>query len=632
MVTKYTIFSLMSNPRIWYWLVPVLLWISDLLFRHAVIARYRRLEAAFYTASILFSFLLYKGLLFLLHSVRASARFQRAHLFFCLLIGFLYTFTHLGSYGYYLAMGILPNYYTFEYFRTQPYNSWTLFRDSFTPVAGFLFILLTTLFSVALFRITRGPHLPFSWPWPMKALHALLLITLTLTFNNNVRFVDQCFVADVNAFSFAGRHVYNRVFNPGFGSSGLLARNRVLLKEKHANPGYNVLLVLTESLRSQNLSIYSYNRATTPFLSALKAAQPGSFFQFDRAFSNSSSTLLSFPSILTGVSPVQSSLRFHSAPFFFEYAATAGYATFLISAQDYHWYNMNVYLATPDLGLLWDKEASGFPAVNDLGMDDRKTVDRFEAYLVAQKGRPFAGMLHFNATHYPYVTPEEYRPFGTTTPQDKYDNAIFLQDALIQRVFDALERNGLRDRTMVIIASDHGEGFKEHGFLGHRDFFYREVVQVPLLFVIPKELQTRLDTAVLRKNLLVNVSNIDILPTLVDFLHLSGSPEVRAVLAELPGQSLLTSVPPERAILISNNNEIARYREGLSLVRGDLHYMMHLNRLPRREELYNLAHDPDETDNLWPGLTETERESFRTPFASYPFAHNLQQSFVRSAR
>lgn len=65
-----------------------------------------------------------------------------------------------------------------------------------------------------------------------------------------------------------------------------------------------------------------------------------------------------------------------------------------------------------------------------------------------------------------YLSDEESAIFGTSY-SDLYDNSVLWTDKQIATILAALERYGLRDNTVVVIASDHGEAFQEHGNEGH---------------------------------------------------------------------------------------------------------------------------------------------------------------------
>jgi arylsulfatase A-like enzyme len=81
-----------------------------------------------------------------------------------------------------------------------------------------------------------------------------------------------------------------------------------------------------------------------------------------------------------------------------------------------------------------------------------------------------------------------------------------------------LDRLGLRNRTIVVLASDHGEEFLEHGHEGHAKTLYREVVEVPWVVSLPFRLEPGIVVD-------ATVENVDIWPTLLDLLGVPALPD-----------------------------------------------------------------------------------------------------------
>ena len=85
--------------------------------------------------------------------------------------------------------------------------------------------------------------------------------------------------------------------------------------------------------------------------------------------------------------------------------------------------------------------------------------------------------LHMMDVHQ-YAYSEDTALFGTSY-SDSYDNAIRWVDSLLGHLFRGLEERGLRERTLIVFSSDHGEAFGEHGGEGHARNVYGEVTQTP---------------------------------------------------------------------------------------------------------------------------------------------------------
>src|SRR5690606_32549021 len=100
--------------------------------------------------------------------------------------------------------------------------------------------------------------------------------------------------------------------------------------------------------------------------------------------------------------------------------------------------------------------------------------------------------------------------FGTSY-SDLYDNSIHWTDRQIAAILRALDEQGLRERTLIVIASDHGEAFQEHGNEGHAKDLHREVVYTPWILSFP----FALDRGVVVD---ARTENVDVWPTILDLL------------------------------------------------------------------------------------------------------------------
>jgi len=157
---------------------------------------------------------------------------------------------------------------------------------------------------------------------------------------------------------------------------------------------------------------------------------------------------------------------------------------------------------------------------------------------------------------------------------------------------------GKIEKTWIILTSDHGESLKDHNNFGHLDTYYAETISVPLMIYIPEKTGQKLDLKTLRSNLQKTVSNIDIAPTIVDLLALQNNPSVKPLLKNYTGFSLFRPIRKFRTVITMNNNEVARFKVGMSLIKDQYHYIYRMNIVPNREELYNIKKYPKETNNL----------------------------------
>jgi arylsulfatase A-like enzyme len=196
------------------------------------------------------------------------------------------------------------------------------------------------------------------------------------------------------------------------------------------------------------------------------------------------------------------------------------------------------------------------------------------------------------------ITPDEYRSI-----RQRYLGLITLVDQSIGAILGCLERFGLRDDTIVVHTSDHGDSLGAHHLFG-KETMFEEATRVPWLIRLPG--QTR------PKMISHPVSHIDFVPTLLDLLGQSNHPQCA-------GKSLVPLINDATAL---PNNVFLEWAPNRTKVKKD-------SRLARRRmikraveestrsvvtpdgwklclrdkdlnELYNLTHDPDETRNLYP--------------------------------
>jgi arylsulfatase A-like enzyme len=355
----------------------------------------------------------------------------------------------------------------------------------------------------------------------------------------------------------------------------------------------NVLLIVLDTVRADHLSLYGYERSTTPTLERL--AQRG--IRFDEARATAPWTLPSHASMFTGHWPHELGEEWMTPlrgnfPTLAEYLGNHGYATAGFVA--------NVGYCSQETGL-----ARGFTHYEDYELEDLdplrtsglvhylvgaisgiiRTLDissvhplkRFvnqwcdpkrknaalvrRAFLswVSQRrdtGRPFFAFLNFFDAHQQYLLPPGARHRFATYPvttqeftvvyelwpfldkmrlppryidlaRDAYDDCLGYLDEQLGLLFDALQRHGVLDQTLVIVTSDHGEGLGEHNLFDHGESLYRTEVRVPLVIRPPSGLNRSLVVG-------ETVSLRDLPATIVDLSGLgAGSP--------FPGKSLARS-------------------------------------------------------------------------------------------
>ena len=162
---------------------------------------------------------------------------------------------------------------------------------------------------------------------------------------------------------------------------------------------------------------------------------------------------------------------------------------------------------------------------------------------------------------------------------DRYDAGIRYADDLLQAFLTRLESSGTLGDTLIVVLSDHGEQFLEHGHVGHHDTQYMEVLRIPWVMAGPG-----LEPRVVGEP----VGLADVMPTLLDLLGLPAPPSAGASLAPV----LRRSAAEQRVRpLFSESDWRVRLR---SAVVGDYHLIAN----PAATEIFDWRADPLEQRNI----------------------------------
>jgi arylsulfatase A-like enzyme len=287
----------------------------------------------------------------------------------------------------------------------------------------------------------------------------------------------------------------------------------------------NVLLITIDTLRGDRLGCYGDRDAVTPVLDALAAGG----VRFPDAVAHVPLTLPSHATILTGVTPLKHGVR-DNAGFVLgpslrtlaEQFGAGGYETaaFVSGFPVHRRFGLARGFETYD-----DRFPQGGDPARPPYVERRadQTMAAATAWLARRSGedrRPFFIWLHLFDPHAPYDPPEPYRSRFSARP---YDGEVAFTDAQIGILLDQLARADLRDQTLILATSDHGEGLGEHGEPTHGLFIYDSTIRVPLIVSGPGVPKGRTVGSLAR--------GIDIAPTLLDLAHV-------AALTEAEGRSL----------------------------------------------------------------------------------------------
>jgi len=396
----------------------------------------------------------------------------------------------------------------------------------------------------------------------------------------------------------------------------------------------NVLVLLVDTLRADCLGCYGAAPSPSPTLDRLAAEGR----VFEQAVSQAPWTLPAVATFFTGLYPqshgmvagqhagadalaagdaADPSYLPDAIPTLAEQAARAGITTVGVSASP---------LVSRDTNL-----ARGFETFVELGWNAPRggwarsaQVDAaFLRWLARNRGYRFLAYLHYMDVHDPYAPPARFRPAlpaglrpeiasGAIGPlalainrhgapplpeaevaflRRLYDAEIAAWDAQLSHLLAGLATAGVAEDTAIVVLSDHGEEFQEHGKLKHAIHLYDELLRVPLVVHGP---------GIPRGRVASQVQGIDVYPSLAALLGLPAR-------GDLPGHELLTATDGRPAF---SETRYGIAPDGtsatLAAVRTPGWKLIHTPALGRYE-LYDLTHDPGERDDRFGAEPEGAR-------------------------
>lgn len=345
-----------------------------------------------------------------------------------------------------------------------------------------------------------------------------------------------------------------------------------------------VILISIDTLRSDHLPAYGYDKVSTPHLDAFRADS----ILYEHAYSHCPLTLPSHASMLTALLPADHGLRDNvgfalekKAPTVAELLKKNGYATGAA---------VSAFVLRRESGIdrgfdEWDDQVEPIGAsqfISRVQREGNETLQVAKRWIDAHSARPFFYFLHLYDPHTPYTPPE---PFRTEYKDRPYDGEIAYTDQVVGDFLEYLKSKDLYDRSLIIVLSDHGEGLYEHGEEEHGIFLYREAIQVPLLVKLPG---SRHAGRTVKKP----AGLIDVFPTILEQTA-TKAPERKSEALSLT--ALLEADAPHRSIYSET------YYPKLHFGWSDLHSLVdgsnHFIRAPI-PELYDLTSDPGEKKNV----------------------------------
>lgn len=388
-----------------------------------------------------------------------------------------------------------------------------------------------------------------------------------------------------------------------------------------------VMIILEDALRADRLSLYGYDKKTSPFKEELLQSQ-GAIFM--RARSQDNVTRTSLPSLMTSLLPSVTGVWGFADMLRPEFLTVAEVMRQQGFATGSFVQNSN---AGPASGL-----HQGFDSTDDVAV--RGTTETLLdgeplwKWLRAHKDRNTFVYLHIVDPHGPYEPPAPYDENYQKLKADgahklKWDNGLDAEyvkapsaagraalyegeirhnDDRLRAFFDRMKAEGLFDDTLFIFTADHGEFLGEHGYFAHHAPGYVQNTGVPLILYhkqrIPQQLRIQ-----------EPVQLLDVMPTVLDFARVDASGLV------MQGDSLVSLIEgrdPDywKSRVVASEEVTTRDRAkgwrntGLrvsgSLFYGDWHFISSRSFWPRRGivpeslrlKVFNQAEDPQEGNSL----------------------------------
>jgi arylsulfatase A-like enzyme len=365
----------------------------------------------------------------------------------------------------------------------------------------------------------------------------------------------------------------------------------VSLEPTAAARAWNVVIVMLESARARDTTVYTPSLNTTPFLAQLARES----LVVDHMYAVIPRTTDAWLAVLAGryassdgivgnwanhhPPPIPSSMprllraRGYASAFFLPTTLDFGADVAVVQALGFDEVVTKESIPEPASGL-----------VTPFGWEDRALLPPIGRWLDqrASDGRPFLLTVMTNVGHTPFGLPRGYHMQHFPSLNEKHErylNCMHYIDGYIRDLVQELRDRGLLDKTVFIVLGDHGETFGEHGSFLRADGLHEELLQIPMIIRLPSAARRTGHIGGLRQQ-------IDVLPTVADALGLKLSG------GALPGSSLLSDPRGHEALFFSQYwSDTA-----LALRVGNLKYIYSFGRNP--PETFDLNSDPMERRDI----------------------------------
>lgn len=354
----------------------------------------------------------------------------------------------------------------------------------------------------------------------------------------------------------------------------------------------NIVIIMVDTLRPDHLGYFGYPR----FISAQMDAFHRENVVFTRAYAQAPHTPRSIPSIFNSRYPSHMDLEDPTYNYpdiregnlsLFEVLDDMGY--FNIAVTSHYYFDrspgiqqgFDVFDNRGALSIAETNEATAAPWIFEHLQEHVEQL--------AQSEEPFCLFVHYYEPHATWLPHDEVIDFGDARSTQRhinhYDAEIAFVDIYFGQTIELLAEHGLFDESIVVLLSDHGEEFDDHGELHHGKTLYEEVIHVPLVFHIPGETPRHIETP---------VALLDLAPTLVD---MNGG----TIPDEFEGRSLWADFPDiqEREIFSELLPYTSFAQHQVALIDG--HDKLIFYATLEEYEYFDLNLDPGEQDDEFRG-------------------------------
>lgn len=399
--------------------------------------------------------------------------------------------------------------------------------------------------------------------------------------------------------------------------------NPVIINPSFSNERLNVILISVDTVRSDHLGCYGYSRETSPLIDSI--ARRGILFR--NTVSQAPYTLSSHMSLLTSKYP-----SFHKVNYIKESRLDSQINTL---AEYFYNYGYRTYAITGGGQLSSDYGfAEGFETYIEFTTPLKDAIQKVQEtinFIMTHQESSWFIFFHTYKPHAPYTPLSPYdKMFDPNYKGDVngsldtinainskklhviqrdidhivslYDGEIRETDAALKILFNYLEKNKLHKRTLIVITSDHGEEFGEHGKVGiHSHTLFDELILVPFILYCPGVFPEG-------KIIKEQVQSIDIMPTILDLVGIKTKDNTIQGASQIP---LINKIKPKRHSSYAYSERLALDNYFLTSLRTtNFKHIFEDNKNTKNISLYyfDLQNDPREHYKL--NLTDGKAREF----------------------